>query len=497
MNWESLIDVDSLASLLPAEYSQFALPFKESLAVFLGRLPQDIQTQLLSDQLALAPNVSLSERLGRLAYSCPVLHKLGQILARDQRIAPQLRFELSKLESLPPNVSIGEIESILQQELGLSEFKTIEILSPAIAEASVAVIIPFRNKKESQQPEGVFKVLKPGINERLHLELDILTEVGSHLDERLHELGIPPIDYQDTFNQVRDKLRWELRLDEEQRHLVKAARFFSDQPDVVIPALFEQCTPRVTAMERVYGEKVTDHKFTTNAEKHRLAELVARALIVQPLFCSDESALFHCDPHAGNLFSTHDGKLAILDWSLAGFLGTLEREVMVQIMLATVNMQPHKIITTLLPLDTRGQCNLAVLTDCVARWMRKVRQGHIPGLSWLTGFLDDAVQRAGLRLSAELLMFRKSLLTLTGVLSEIGATRFDLDQLVLREFMFKSLLEWPDRWLSFPTSRSFATRLSNLDIAETIWGTPLIAGRFWQAMWRDSLERNAVCANAR
>ena len=113
--------------------------------------------------------------------------------------------------------------------------QAIELLPPAIAEASVAVIIPFRDKSSPQQPEGVFKVLKPGIEERLYLELDILTEVGSHLDSRLHDLGIPPIDYQDTFNQVRDKLRCELRLDEEQRHLASATRFFADQPDIVIP----------------------------------------------------------------------------------------------------------------------------------------------------------------------------------------------------------------------------------------------------------------------
>ena len=342
MNWETLIDEESLASLLPAEYSQFALPFKESLAVFLNHLPQAIQEQLLAQQLALPAEATLSERLGRLAHSCPVLQKLGQILARDQRIAPELRSELSKLESLPSTVPLESIESILRQELGPLESQAIELLPPAIAEASVAVIIPFRDKSSPQQPEGVFKVLKPGIEERLYLELDILTEVGSHLDSRLHDLGIPPIDYQDTFNQVRDKLRCELRLDEEQRHLASATRFFADQPDIVIPALYEHCTPRVTAMERLFGEKVTDHTFTLSTEKQHLAERIARALIVQPILCSEQQALFHCDPHAGNLFSTNDGRLGILDWSLAGHLGASEREALVQVMLAALSMRSER-----------------------------------------------------------------------------------------------------------------------------------------------------------
>ena len=497
MNWETLIDEESLALLLPAEYSHFALPIKESLAVFLSRLPQSIQDRLLEEQLALPVDATLSERLGRLAHSCPVLQKLGQILARDQRIAQELRSELAKLESMPSTVPLHSIESILMQELGPLESKSIELLPPAIAEASVAVIIPFREKNKPQQPEGVFKILKPGIVQRLQLELDILTEVGSHLDSRLQDLGIPPLDYQDTFNQVRDKLRCELRLDEEQLHLARAARFFADQIDIAIPELFEHCTPRVTAMERLFGEKVTDHNFTLTTEKQHLAELVARAMIVQPILCKDEQALFHCDPHAGNLFSTNDGRLGILDWSLAGFLGAREREALVQVMLAAICLRPEKIATTLLSLDIRGQCDQALLKECVANWLRRMREGHMPGLSWLTGLLDEAVQTARLSLSSDLLMFRKSLLTLLGVLSEIGANGFDLDQIVMCEFLRSTVMEWPGRWLSSPNSRSFATRLSNLDIAETVLSSPLIAGRYWQAMWQDSIERYAVCANSR
>ena len=107
--------------------------------------------------------------------------------------------------------------------------------------------------------------------------------------------------------------------------------------------------------------------------------------------------------------------------------------------------------------------------------------------------MDEAVQSARLSLSSDLLMFRKSMLTLTGVLREIGGERFDLDQTVLKEFLYSSLTEWPARWLSPPNSRSFATRLSNLDIAETYLSTPMIASRYWQAMCQDFVQRHATC----
>ena len=70
--------------------------------------------------------------------------------------------------------------------------------------------------------DGVFKVLKPGIEERLELELELLGRVGVHLDERCVELQFRTWITKSLFEQIRDKLRHEVRLDEEQQHLVQA-----------------------------------------------------------------------------------------------------------------------------------------------------------------------------------------------------------------------------------------------------------------------------------
>ena len=77
---------------------------------------------------------------------------------------------------------------IVARELGPLERLGIRLVPPAIAEASVAVVIPFDARPQEDghncKRRGVFKVLKPGIEERLDLELDLLGRVGSHLDER-------------------------------------------------------------------------------------------------------------------------------------------------------------------------------------------------------------------------------------------------------------------------------------------------------------------------
>ncbi len=179
----------------------------------------------------------------------------------------------------------------------------------------------------------MFKILKPGVEERLEQELELFERVGAYLDERCDDFRIPHLDYRESFEQVRGKLRHEVRLDLEQRHLAQARAAYAGEPRVLVPALFAHCTPRVTAMERVTGRKVTEHRLGSTSAERRLAELVLDALIARPFFSRASQALFHGDPHPGNLFLTADRRLAILDWSLVGSLGERERAAVVQVAL--------------------------------------------------------------------------------------------------------------------------------------------------------------------
>ena len=153
-------------------------------------------------------------------------------------------------------------------------------------------------------------------------------------------------------------------------------------------------------------------------------------------------------------------------------------------------------VSTLLTLDIRRQCDQVALNACIAKWLRGIRQGHLPGLSWLTGLLDDAVQSAAPEFFVRFAYVSQVAADVVRGASEIGADGFDLDQVVLSEFLRIAIMEWPGRWLALPNSRRFATRLSNWDITEIVLSSPLIAGRYWQGMWRDSIERYTVGANS-
>jgi hypothetical protein len=97
----------------------------------------------------------------------------------------------------------------------------------------------------------------------------------------------------------------------------------------------------------------------------------------------------------------------------------------------------------------------------------------------MMNLLDDAVQIGRLRTSADLLRFRKSLHVLKGVVTDIGAGSDQIGAVLLGQFFGHLACEYPERLLSLPTSRAFATRLSNADLAEVMLSWPWAAARFW------------------
>jgi len=204
--------------------------------------------------------------------------------------------------------------------------------------------------------------------------------------------------------------------------------------------------------------------------------------------------MFHSDPHAGNLLYTHDDRLAILDWSLVGHLGEAERIAMGQIVLAAITLRAERIVTLLEQLDERRTVDLSALETVVESWLRRIRHGQLPGLTWLVGLLDDATQTARLRVGADMMLFRKSLHTLEGVIGELGADGFSIERALVMEFVRHFGCECPGRWFTAPDSRRFATRLSNADLAETLLIAPFTAARFWQAEWLDLFRRQLSIA---
>jgi ubiquinone biosynthesis protein len=315
--------------------------------------------------------------------------------------------------------------------------------------------------------------------------LEIWSKLGHFIDERCEYYKVPPLNYAESLATIRDLLANEVQLEREQRHLEEAAEFYSDAQGIQIPLLFPYCTPRMTAMERVYGRKVTDTTVLSGRQSQQLANAVIEALIARPVWAPQKVALFHADPHAGNLFYTQDERLAILDWSLVGHLGKQERIHVMQLVLGALTLDAKRIAREIDAL-AQAPTNESALRRVIDKALGKLYSGELPGFRWSQSLLDNASLLAGVQFSSELLLYRKSVLTIEGVVTDIsskGSIGRVLPLSAARQF----LRELTARAFSLPTSRDFGTHLSNLDLVSLYWGGPTAAARFWAHHWERRL----------
>jgi ubiquinone biosynthesis protein len=486
-DWGDFCKSLALGDLVPEEFAEYRPVIIECAVVVLRGLSPLRAMAILADQLALGGDSTVGDRIIVLARHCPALHKLAQLVSRDRRLPIELRRSLQHLESMPTAVSIDELRDRIEDELGPLDRLDVHLDGDPLAEASVAVVTPFIWRRGDKEKRGVFKILKSGIEARLEEDLALLTEIALHLDKTCETHGLPAIDYESTFQLVRDLLRLEIDLTREQENMTRAAVAYAGFPSVHIPELFPFCTSTITAMERLDGYRVTDGRLIDPSGHPGLAMLVTEALLARPLWSSSDMAMFHADPHAGNLLLTPDNRLGILDWSLVGSLSKAVRVSVTQILTSALALDAPRIKDAVRTLSSTP-VDEDVLSELVTQGLADVRNGAWPGVTWMQNLLESAQAKAGARFGAELLLFWKVLHVLRGVLADIDED-VRLDGVLARSFLSRLGVELGGRAFMPPYSRALRTHLSNLDLAHLVFSAPAVATRYWWRFYEAALFR--------
>lgn len=468
-----------LDELLPASHAEWRPLVHDALTFFLRQLPPARLLEIAAEQARLPAGCPAPRRLVALLKQCPTLHKLGQVLARDQRLTPELRSQLRKLESLPATTEVSALMPAIERAVG--DTPGITVGRRALAEASVAVVVPFSRQTGCRRRSlrGVLKVLKPGIRDRLEQELSAWCRLGEFIEQRGRFYGLPDLDYREIVDGVSGRLRHEVMLSREQAHIREAAEYYRDVPGVRVPRVFSFSTGEVTAMSRIDGVKVTE---SPAGGRRRAARVMVDALIARPLL-SRNGAPIHADPHAGNLVMTRDGSLAILDWSLVTRLNRSERDGLSQILIAALGLNEGGLFKGLEKLAADQPSKNAlnrVCTDAV----RQLRWGARPGLYWMTALLDRAVTEARVSVSNDLVLFRKALHTLIGIAEEL-ATPQAVDLALLTSGVRQYLGDNLDAVFNPAGAGATAARAANGALIRLWCETPAAATRLWIGGWRD------------
>jgi ubiquinone biosynthesis protein len=475
--------------LVPPVLAPYAPLVTDGLMFFLERLPASRLNAIVGDQLAIDVDASPDERLIALLRRCPTLHKLGQVISHQSGLPAELRVRLQHLESIAPEPGNREIEQLVERELG--PVAGLTVAADALAEGSVAFIVPFEwhDAPAGLPQRGVFKALKPDAEKHLLEDLAIWPALGDYLEERSAHYDLTQLEFRSTLDGVARLLLNEIRLDREQERLDWARGFYADSPRVIVPQLLPLCTPRITAMERIDGCKVTES--TADAATRRaMARTLVEALLSKPFWSPPATgAVFHADPHAGNLLATSDGRVAILDWALTTRLNGDQLAAVVHTLLGAATLDEPAVVRALSGLGEVKDAR--TLRTMVERSVADVRRGVFPGFEWLTPLLDEVARTATMTFPEETALFRKSLLTLAGVVHDVSP-RTSLDGILIRDGGREFLGETPVRARAPLDSRAFGSHVSNADLMRFLISVPWVPERYMLGAYADFLAKFAA-----
>jgi predicted unusual protein kinase regulating ubiquinone biosynthesis (AarF/ABC1/UbiB family) len=429
-------------ALVPPEYENWRPPVRDAMLFVISHLSDARLAPKLLEQIELPPNTPPETRLLRLIAKVPGLQKLGQVIARNHYLRPALRAALSQLENDIRDVSAEEMCAIIRQELGArAEAYAVHIEPSILSEASVSAVLRFTctDPKTGEPQQGVFKALKSYIPACFAEDMELLQGLADFFGSKHCEYGLAKDVLTDTFTKVRRLLQHEVHFVGEQKTLVEAYALYGSLSKVRVPRIYQAlCTSKITAMSEEHGEKVTEAVGQMSAQRRgQVAEQLIETLIAVPLFAPQESALFHADPHAGNLFyDNQTGELIILDWALTERLSLEQRRHLALLVLMVGLRDPVGACSEIQMLSqgdaTRRDSKQAkIIRETVAEFFEEQPLRWVPGAVDAMRLLQRTAGK-GIRFASSLIMLSKVLFTLDGVIADIRGSGVSMAYAVAR-----------------------------------------------------------------
>jgi ubiquinone biosynthesis protein len=275
-----------------------------------------------------------------LAELGPTFIKLGQILSSRPDILPQdFIAELSHLQDRAAPLPVATVFQLIDQGLGRPANQLFASIDPEpMASASIAQV--HRARLPSGE-EVVVKVQRPGIEEQIRSDTDLLFYLARFLEGVIEETGI----YTPTgiVTEFRNAMLLELDFENEARNIEAFAKNHADRPYVVIPKLYRDLSSRtVITLQELKGVKlkaVLDSPEFPGVDRKQLARNVLEASFRQ-LF---SDGMFHGDPHPGNVMVMEGNRIGLLDFGLVGGMSKQVQETIVLLVLAISLRDPDTV----------------------------------------------------------------------------------------------------------------------------------------------------------
>ncbi|MBA3734480.1 MAG: AarF/ABC1/UbiB kinase family protein [Actinobacteria bacterium] len=178
--------------------------------------------------------------------------KLGQLLSSRPDLLPDVYIEeLEKLVDQVPPVPFAEIQRILAEELSTDLFVRIDpepIATASIAQVHAALLQSGR--------EVIVKVRRPGIEEKIELDLALMRSTAALLERRSERAQL--LQAQALADKLETHLRAELDFVEEANNTEVIAGLLTEYEDLVVPEVIRPYVARQDQSRRSAGRPAAD-----------------------------------------------------------------------------------------------------------------------------------------------------------------------------------------------------------------------------------------------
>jgi predicted unusual protein kinase regulating ubiquinone biosynthesis (AarF/ABC1/UbiB family) len=260
----------------------------------------------------------------------PTYVKLGQVLAGRPDLLPEAYSKaLARLQDKVKPFAYAEVEAIVMAELGVRISKAFSRFdSEPVAAASLGQV------HRAALRDGravVVKVQRPNIRQQIAEDFEVLEEIAGFLDS--HTAMGRRQRFLAILQEFRLTIQQELNYEREAHNLITLGQNLKEFKLIQVPQpVPDYSTRSILTMEEVQGRKITalGPLALLDLKGAPLAEEVFKAYLQQVLV----DGLFHADPHPGNIFITHDGRIALIDLGMVGHTGPAMQENLLKILLA-------------------------------------------------------------------------------------------------------------------------------------------------------------------
>ena len=246
----------------------------------------------------------------------PSFIKLGQLLSTRADIFPHEYIEeFTKLQDQVPPVPFNYIRDIIQKELRRPlEDIFAEFAREPIAAASVAQV---HLAKLFSGEQVAVKVIRPGIDKEIKKDIHLMYTFAKRA-EKTFEIArmIGVVNLVKEFERIIFK---ELDMSIEAGNIEKFAKNFKEVEEIHIPRVhWDTTTKSVLTMEHIPGIKMdqVDEIRAHGIDPKEIAMIGLRSFSRQLM----DFGFFHGDPHSGNTIVMFDGRVALVDFGITGYL---------------------------------------------------------------------------------------------------------------------------------------------------------------------------------